>query len=59
MEKIKVSLVKTFDPYEGMRKTIELLGSLKFNIKGSHVLVKPNICSPFLRKRALPSLILT
>jgi uncharacterized protein (DUF362 family) len=47
MEKIKVSLVKTFDPYEGMRKTIELLGSLKFNIKGSHVLVKPNICSPF------------
>ena len=47
MEKVKVSLAKTFDAYEGLRKTIELLGPLSLNLKGSHVLVKPNLCSPF------------
>jgi uncharacterized protein (DUF362 family) len=47
MEKVKVSIVKTFDPYEGTRKTIELLGPLNFGFKGAHVLVKPNLCSPF------------
>jgi uncharacterized protein (DUF362 family) len=47
MEKVKVSLVRTSDPYEGLRKTIELLGPLNLRIKGSHVLLKPNLCSPF------------
>jgi len=47
MGKVKVSLVKTFDPYEGVRKAIELLRPLSISFKGSHVLVKPNICSPF------------
>ncbi len=47
MEKIKVSLVKTLYPYEGVKKTIELLGPLNFKLKGAHVLVKPNLCSPF------------
>jgi uncharacterized protein (DUF362 family) len=47
MEKTKVSLVKTLNPYEGVRKAIELLGALSFGLKGSHVLVKPNLCSPF------------
>jgi uncharacterized protein (DUF362 family) len=47
MRKVKVSLVKTFDPYSGIRKTMELLGPLDFSIKGSHILLKPNLCSPF------------
>lgn len=47
MEKVKVSLVKTLDPYEGIRKAIELLGPLDFRFKGLHVLLKPNLCSPF------------
>lgn len=47
MERVKVSLVKTFDPYEGVRKTMDLLRPLNFSIKGSHVLLKPNLCSPF------------
>lgn len=47
MEKAKVSLVRTFNPYEGLRETIELLGPLNLSIKGAHVLLKPNLCSPF------------
>jgi uncharacterized protein (DUF362 family) len=47
MEKVKVSLVKTFDPYEGVRRTMDLLRPLSFSIKGAHALLKPNLCSPF------------
>jgi len=46
MEKVRVSLVKTKDPYGGVRKAIELLGLERMGIKGSRILLKPNICSP-------------
>jgi len=47
MDKVKVSLIKTQDPYEGVRRTIEMLGPHALNIKGSSVLLKPNLCYPF------------
>ncbi len=47
MERVKVSLVKTKDPYKGVRKAIEILGLERMGIKGSRILLKPNICSPF------------
>ena len=34
MEKVKVSLVKTKDPYRGVRKAIELLGLEKMGYQG-------------------------
>ena len=30
-----------------MRKAIEMLSPHGFSFKGSHILVKPNLCSPF------------
>ena len=47
MEKVKVSIVKTDNPYEGVRRAIELLGVEEMGVRGSRILVKPNICSPF------------
>lgn len=47
MDKIKVSIVKTQDPYTGVRQAIERLESPPLPVRGSRVLVKPNICSPF------------
>lgn len=47
MDKVKVSLVRARDPFQGVRKVIEILGPQDLSIKGSHVLVKPNLCSPF------------
>ena len=47
MEMTKVSLIKTDDPYDGVRKAIEKLGAQRLPIRGARVLVKPNICSPF------------
>jgi uncharacterized protein (DUF362 family) len=47
MDKVKVSLVRAHDPFQGVRKVIEILGPQDLSIKGSHVLVKPNLCSPF------------
>ena len=46
MEKVKVGLVRTTDPYEGVRRLVSLL-PLQLKIKGASVLVKPNLCSPF------------
>ena len=48
MKKIKVSLVKASDPYEGVRQAIELLELKKeLTWRGTDVLLKPNLCSPF------------
>jgi uncharacterized protein (DUF362 family) len=47
MEKVKVSVVKALDPYEGVRKAIDLIRPLSFGFRSTHVLVKPNLCSPF------------
>ena len=47
MDKTKVSLIKTKDPYDGVRQAIDCLGPRRLPIKGARVLVKPNICSPF------------
>jgi len=48
VKKIKVSLVKVLDPYKGVQQTFELLGLQKeLNWRGSDVLLKPNLCSPF------------
>ncbi|HSB05237.1 MAG TPA: DUF362 domain-containing protein [Thermodesulfobacteriota bacterium] len=47
MGKVRVSLVKTNDPYVGVREAIEILGLERMGIKGSRILLKPNICSPF------------
>jgi uncharacterized protein (DUF362 family) len=47
MDKIKVNLTGTNDPYEGVSRAIESLADGPLNIRGSRVLVKPNICSPF------------
>lgn len=45
MEKVKVSILKNQDPYEGVRKVIEMLDYHNMNIKDSRVLVKPNLAS--------------
>ena len=47
MSKARVSLLKTKDPYQGVRKAIELLNPKGLTFKGARVLVKPNIASPF------------
>jgi uncharacterized protein (DUF362 family) len=47
MSKVRVSLEKTSDPYAGVRKAIDILGLEGMGIRGSHILLKPNICSPF------------
>jgi uncharacterized protein (DUF362 family) len=47
MKRSKVSLVKTKEPYVGVRRAIELLDLRAFGIKDARVLVKPNLCSPF------------
>lgn len=47
MGKVKVALVKTRDPYDGVRRVIEMLSPRPLNFKDSRVLVKPNLCSPF------------
>jgi uncharacterized protein (DUF362 family) len=47
MGKVRVSLLKTEDPYGGIKKTIEILDMKGLDVKGSRVLVKPNVCSPF------------
>jgi uncharacterized protein (DUF362 family) len=47
MDKVKVSLIKTQDPYEGVRRAVERLGHPGLNIKNSSVLLKPNVCYPF------------
>ena len=46
MEKVKVALVRTTDPYEGIRRLVSML-PLPGKIKGASVLVKPNLCGPF------------
>ncbi len=46
MRTIKVSLIKTQDPYEGIRKALGGLRPLDFSFRGSRVLLKPNLCSP-------------
>jgi len=47
MDRTKVSIIKTTDPEEGVRKAIAALGDQCPNINGKRVLLKPNICSPF------------
>lgn len=47
MNKIKVNVIRTDDPYDGVRKAIEGLEARTLNIRGARVLIKPNICSPF------------
>jgi uncharacterized protein (DUF362 family) len=44
---VKVSLIKTADPYDGVREGIETLGVEHLSFRSSHILLKPNICSPF------------
>jgi uncharacterized protein (DUF362 family) len=47
MGKVRVSLLKTADPYEGIKRTIDILDIKGLNFRGSRVLLKPNVCSPF------------
>ena len=47
MKKVKVAIVRTEDPYDGMKKVIEMLSPHPLHFRGSRVLVKPNLCSPF------------
>jgi len=47
MDKIKVNLTGTNDPYDGVAQAIEGLDDRRLNVRGARVLVKPNICSPF------------
>ena len=47
MDKTRVSIIRTSDPDEGVRKAIAALGDQCPTIRGSRVLLKPNICSPF------------
>lgn len=46
MPTIKVSLIKTQDPYEGVAKALDALKPYDISIRGSRVLLKPNLCSP-------------
>jgi uncharacterized protein (DUF362 family) len=46
MTMVNVSVVRTEDAAEGVRRALELL-DLDLAIHGSRVLVKPNLCSPF------------
>lgn len=46
MTTVNVSLVRTQDAYEGVRRALELLDS-GLAIHGARVLVKPNLASPF------------
>jgi uncharacterized protein (DUF362 family) len=46
MEKVRVALVRTTDPYAGVRKLMSLLPHSP-KITGATVLVKPNLCGPF------------
>ena len=47
MDKVKVSLIRTEDPYEGVRRAIDMLGQKALRIRNSSVLLKPNVCYPF------------
>jgi len=47
MDKVKVAIVKTKDPYDGMRAVMEMLSPDRLNFKNARILVKPNLCSPF------------
>jgi uncharacterized protein (DUF362 family) len=45
MKKVKVSIAKTQDPYVGVREVIEMLDPQYPSIRGSKVLLKPNLAS--------------
>jgi uncharacterized protein (DUF362 family) len=47
MTKVKVSIVKNHDPYEGVRKAIEILCPESLSFRDTRVLLKPNIIVPF------------
>lgn len=47
MSPVKVSVVKTQDAYEGVRRALALLDAQGPSLNGAHVLVKPNVASPF------------
>ena len=45
MGKVKVSIVRTHDPYDGVSQAIGYLNLGGLSIRGSDVLLKPNLCS--------------
>jgi uncharacterized protein (DUF362 family) len=47
MEKVKVAIVKTEDPYGRIRTVLDMLSPHGLRFKNARILVKPNICSPF------------
>ncbi len=47
MKQVKVAIVKTKDPYDGMRTVMEMLSPHRLKLKNARILVKPNLCSPF------------
>jgi uncharacterized protein (DUF362 family) len=47
MDKVKVSVIKSTDPYSGVRTVIEALSPNDLNFRNTRILLKPNICSPF------------
>ena len=47
MEKTKVAIVKTEDPYGKIRTVLDMLSPHGLHFRNARILVKPNICSPF------------
>jgi uncharacterized protein (DUF362 family) len=47
MEKAKVAIVKSADPYGKIRIVLDMLSPHGLHFRNARILVKPNICSPF------------
>ena len=47
MHKIKAGIIRTRDPYEGVRRLIETIDCQHIRVRDASVLLKPNILSPF------------
>ena len=52
MEKTKVAIVKTEDPYGKIRTVLDMLSPHGLHFRNARILVKPNICSPFPPEQA-------
>jgi uncharacterized protein (DUF362 family) len=47
MDKVKVAIIKTTDPYSGIRDVMNALSPHDLKFRNARILVKPNHCSPF------------
>ena len=47
MDKVKVAIIKTKDPYDQIRSVMDKLSPHGLHLKNARILVKPNMCSPF------------